>query len=88
MLHLILTDTDNAALMFIFICELDCPEDEGRRIILEIIFKTGIKERFHFPDYFFQAFDEQEPSLKKQVCLYEIESISNLCVITIAFNLK
>ena len=66
-------------------------ENEGRKggkIIFEIILKAGIKERFHFPDDFFQAFDEQEPSLKKQVDLYEIESISNLCVITIAVNLK
>ena len=43
--HLISTDTDSAALMFLFICELDCwiTEDKARKNTFEIILKTRIK---------------------------------------------
>lgn len=89
-LYLILTDTDNASLQFIFICKVDCniTEDKAREFIFEILIKTKIKDCLDLCDNFWDYFNAQNKSFKKQVNLYEIEFINNQNMITIAGDLK
>ena len=85
-----LTDTGNTSIFFVFICELKCFIDERktRDIISKLMIKSKIFERLDLSDDFWDQFGVQNKKLKKQVGLFEIESINKANVITIALNPK
>ena len=85
-----LTDTDSTSLFFVFICDLQCnvKEDEARNIIFEVMLKSKIFDRLDLSAEFFEQFNCRNKDLKKQVGLFEIESIDKPSIITIALNLK
>ena len=86
---LILTDTDSSSLQFTFITELRSPisEDNARKLIFEILL-LKIGERLDTSHEFFDQFFCRNPSTKKKVGLYEVESIDNVNLVTIAVNPK
>ena len=87
--YLILTDTDSCSLQFTFIAELrsKISEEEARKLILEILLlKKG--KRLDTSDEFYEQFFCRNKSIKKQVGLYEVESIDNANLVTIALNPK
>ena len=61
---------------------------EGRNLIFEIMFKSKLFERLDLSDDFYAQFNVQNKKLKKQVGLYEDESINNPNIITVAINPK
>ena len=85
-----LTDTDSTSLFFAFICHLQCnvKEDEARNIIFDVMWKSKIFDRVDLSGKFFEQFDCRNKDLKKQVDLFEIESIDKPNIITIALNPK
>ena len=85
-----LTDTDSTSISFVFICDLKCSIDERktRDIIFKVMIKSKIFERLNLSDDFWDQFGVQSKILKKQVGLFEIESINKANVITIALNPK
>ena len=85
-----LTDTDSTSIFFVFICDLKCSIDErkSRDIISKVMIKSKIFERLDLSDDFWDQFGIQNKKFKKQVGLFEIESINKANVITIALNLK
>ena len=85
-----LTDTDSTSLFFEFICDLQCnvKEDEARNIIFEVMLKSTIFDRLDLSEEFFEQFDCCNKDLKKQVGLFEIESIDKPNIISIALNPK
>lgn len=87
-LYLNLTDTDSCSLFFIFICEKECnvPESESRKLIFEVLKHSKIATRLDVSDQFWVQFRMHNPKVIKQLRLYEIENIANLC--TIAVNPK
>ena len=89
-LYQCLTDTDSTSLNFIFTCGLNCVVDEiqARKIIFEVIIESKIIDRLDLSDDFWAEFNVQNKKLKKQVGLFEIESINVPNIITIAINPK
>ena len=87
--YLILTDTDSCLLQFTFITELksSISEDEARKLIFEILLLKK-SDRLDTSDEFFDQFLCRNKSTKKQVGLYEVESIDNANLVTIAVNPK
>ena len=87
--YLILTDTDSCSLQFTFINELSCniSEDRARDIIFEILI-LKLADRLDTSHEFFERFSCRDLSTKKKVGLYEVESIGNPNVVTIAVNPK
>ena len=85
-----LTDTDSTSISFVFICDLKCSIDERktRDIIFKVMIKSKIFERLDLSDDFWDQFGVQNKILKKQVGLFEIESVNKANVITIALNPK
>ena len=85
-----LTDTDSTALNFIFICDLGCIVDEiqARKIIFEVMISSKIFDRLDLSDDSWAEFNIQNKKLKKQVGLFEVESINLPNIITIAINPK
>ena len=85
-----LTDTDSTSINFIFICNLGCIVDEAnaRKIIFEVLITSKILKRLDLSDEFWALFNVQDEKLKKQVGLFEAESISIPNVITISINPK
>ena len=86
---MILTDTDSCSLQFTFVTELrsKISEYEARKLLFEILLlKKG--ERLETSDEFYEQFFCRNKSIKKQVGLYEVESIDNANLITIAVNPK
>ena len=81
----ILTDTDSTALEFIFISDpnSDVPEDKFRKIIFEIIVTSKIYKRFDTSHEFWE-----KGSRRKKLGYYEIENISNQCILTLTGNPK
>ena len=77
-------------MFFVFICELSCSvnEQKSREIIFKVLIESQIFDRLDLSDDFWKQFDVQNEKLKKQVGLFEIESINNANVITIALNPK
>ena len=87
--YLILTDIDSCSLQFTFITELGSKisEDEARKLIFKILLlKKG--ERLDTSDEFYEQIFCRNKSIKKQVGLYEVESIDNANLVTIAVNPK
>ena len=63
-------------------------EKDSRDIIFEVLTKSKILERLDLSDGFWERFNVQDKSKKKQVGLYEIENIDNPNLVTIAINPK
>ena len=85
-----LTDTDSTSLTFLFVCQSGCnlPENKARDLIFQIMLKSKIKDRLDLSSDFWQKFNAQDKSLKKQVGLYEVENITVPNLITVAINPK
>ena len=88
-IYLILTDTDSCSLQFTFINRLssNINEDRARDIIFEILI-LKLRDRLDTSHEFFERFSCRDPTTKKVVGLYEVESIDNPNVVTIAVNPK
>ena len=89
-LYQCLTDTDSTSLNFIFVCGLNCVVNEiqARKIIFEVMIESKIIDRLDLSDDFWAEFNVQNKKLKKQVGLFEVESINVPNIITIAINPK
>ena len=85
-----LTDTDSTSLFFVFICEFECtlPESEARKVIFECMIKSKNLNRLDLSDNFWKEYNVYNNSTKKQIGLFEIESIDNQNICTIAVNPK
>ena len=85
-----LTDTDSTSLFFVFICDFECtlPESEARKVIFECIMKSKILNRLDLSDNFWKEYNVYNNSTKKRMGLFEIESIDNQNICTIAVNPK
>ena len=86
-LYLILTDTDSYAIKFLFVSDLKSKitEEQTRKPIFYIIL-LNIGHRTDTSDDFYVQFLCQNKKLKKKVGLYEVESIDNANIVTIAVN--
>ena len=75
---------------FNFICNVDCSlaESESREIIFECMKKSKIAKRLDVSDEFWKQFEMYDKSNKKVMGLYEIGSIDNQNICTIAINPK
>ena len=88
-IYLILTDTDSCSIQFTFITKLcsRISEDDTRKLIFEILLlKKG--ERLDTSNEFYDQFFCRNESTRKEVGLYEVESIDNANLVTIAINSK
>ena len=85
-----LTDTDSTSMFFVFICDLQCNlrEDKARVVVFEVMLKSKIFDRVDLSADYFEQFKCQNPDLKKQVGLFEVENIDKTNIITIALNPK
>ena len=85
-----LTDIDSTSIFFVFIWDLKCSigERKSRDIIFRVMITSKIFERLDLSDDFWDQFGVQNKKLKKQVKLFETESINKANVITIALNPK
>ena len=85
-----LTDTDSTSMFFVFICDLNScvSEDKARNIIFDVMIKSKIFDRFDLSAEFYEQFNCTNEDLRKQIGLFEIESIDKPNVITIALNPK
>ena len=88
-IYLLLTDTDSCSVQFLFVSNLKSAitEDQTRKLVFEIIL-LKIGHRIDTSHDFYANFLRQNKKLKKQVGLYEAESIDNANIITIAVNPK
>ena len=77
-------------MIFVFICETDSSkkEDKFTDLILEIITKAEVQERFDNSDKFWGKSGGEEETLKKKPGLYKIDLINNPCQIVVAVNPK
>ena len=86
----ILTDTDSTSLNFLIIsnvCSVS-PESEVQNILSEIFSSTKIRKRFDKSDKFWEQFGDHIPENQKVLGLYEVESINDPCLVTLATNPK
>ena len=85
-----LTDTDSTSLFFVFICNLNCQlnKKDSRNMIFEAMISSKFFERLDLSNEFLSQFNVRDTSTEKQVGLYEIESIDNPNIVTIAVNPK
>ena len=84
-----MTDTDSCSLQFTFINKLSSSitEDNARNLIFEILI-LKLSDRLDTSHEFFDRFSCRNLSTKKKFGLYEVESIDNPNVVTIAVNPK
>ena len=82
-----MTDTDSTSLQFIIVSDLASTFPENN-ILFEIFSNTEIKKKFGKCDEFWKKFDVHMPENQKVLGLYEVESINDPCVVTLAVNLK
>ena len=88
-IYLILTNTDSCSIQFLFINNLksSITEEKARDLIFDIIIlKFG--QRLDTSDDFYAKFLCQNKKIKKQLGLYEVESINNPNIVTLAVNPK
>ena len=88
-IYLILTDTDSCSLQLILINKLTSTisENEARDLIFKILLQK-LGDRLDTSHEFFDRFSCRDESIKKKVGLYEVESIDNANLVTIAANPK
>ena len=86
----ILTDTDSISLQFIVISSLQSTftEEQVRNILFEIFSENEIGERFDKSDKFWELFGVCKPENQKVLGLYEVESINDPRLVTLAVNPK
>ena len=86
----IFTDADCTSLNFLIISHVDSifPESRVRDILFEIFSSTEIRERFDKSDKFWEQFSVHKPENQKVLGLYEVESINDPCLVTLATNPK
>ena len=77
-------------MFFVFICDLNScvSEDKARNVIFDVMIKSKIFDRLDLSAEFYEQFNCRNEDLRKQVGLFEIESIDKPIVITIALNPK
>ena len=85
-----LTDTDSTSLFVIFICKLSryINEKTARNIIFEVLTKSKVLNRLDLSNNFWEQFNVQNKSSKKEVGLYEVENINNTNILMISINPK
>ena len=86
----VLTNTDSTSLQFVVVSSVDSDilEDQLRDILFEIFSNTEIRERFDKSDKFWEKFGVHNPQNQKKLSLYEVESINDPCLVTLAVNPK
>ena len=86
----ILTDTDRTSLNFLIISSAHStfPESRVRDILFEIFSSTEIRKRFDKSDKFWEQFGVYIPEDQKVLGLYEVESINDPCLVTLATSPK
>ena len=86
----VLTGTDSTSLQFIVVSSVKSTftEEQVRNILFEIFSKTEIRERFDKSDKFWEQFGVCKPENQKVFGLYEVESIDDPCLVTLAVNPK
>ena len=86
----ILTNTDSLAIQFIVTSSIDSTfiEPQVRDIIFEVFSKTSLVDRFDKSDDFWKKFNVHEVSNQKVLGLYEVDSIHDPCIVTLAVNPK
>ena len=86
----ILTDTDSISLQFLVISSLQSTftEEQVRNILFEIFSENEIGERFDKSDKFWELFGVCKPENEKVLGLYEVESINDPRLVTLAVNPK
>ena len=88
-IYLILTDKDSCSLQFTFINKhtSSITENKARDLIFKILLQK-LGDRLDTSHEFFDKFFCRDESTKKKVGLYEVESIDNANLVTIAVNPK
>ena len=85
----ILTDTDSTSLNFLIISHVGSTFPESKvHILFEIFSSTKIGNRFDKSDKFWEQFGVHKPENQNVLGLYEVESIYNPCLVTLATNPK
>ena len=86
----ILTDTDSISPNFLIISHVGStfPESKVREILFEIFSSTEIRKRFDKSDKFWEQLGVYKPENQKVLGLYEVESINDPCLVTLATNPK
>ena len=86
----ILTDTDSTSTQVVVVSRIDSTftEPEFRTILFKVFSRTEIRERFDKSDEFWKNFGVHDPSNQKVLGLYEVESINDPCLVTLAVNPK
>ena len=86
----ILTNTDSTSIQFFAISKIESTftEPELRLILFKIFSRTEIRDRFDKSDGFWERFNVHDFSNQNVLGLYEVESISDPCLGTLAVNLK
>ena len=81
---------DSTALQFIIVSDLAStfPESNFHDILFEMFSNTEIRKRFDKSDKFWKKFDAHMPENQKVLGLYEVESINDACLVTLAVNPK
>ena len=85
-----LTDADSASVEFIVVAEKTCDlcETKMREILLKIFLDNDIHKRLDLSSKFFEQFGKRNESIRKQVGLYEFESIEHGILCAICVNPK
>ena len=86
----ILTDTDSSSLNFLIISSVHStfPESRVRDILFEIFSSIEIRKQFDKSDKFWEQLGVYIPGNQKVLGLYEVESINDPCLVTLATNPK
>ena len=86
----ILTDTESTSLNFLIISYVHSvfPKSKVRDILFDIFSSTEIRKRFDKSDKFWEQFRVNMPENQKVLGLYEVESVNDPCLVTLATNPK
>ena len=81
---------DSTSLQFIVVSSVQSTftEEKVRNILFKIFSETEIRNRFDKSDNFWEQFGVYEPKIQKVLGLYEVESITDPCLVTLAVNPK
>ena len=73
---------------YYYFCKLSCSVDEktARNISFEVLPISKVLNKLDLSNAFWEQFNVQNKSLKKQVGLYEVENINNTNTFMIAIN--
>lgn len=86
----VLTDTDSICLFFIFVCKPECDvvDEKVRDFLFEIIAKNSLLKRFDTSHEFWENFSVRKPKLKRKLGYFDVESIGDPTLVTLALNYK